>query len=209
MIEQYIILFEQIVNFVVNAVGSMGYLGIFILMAIESSFIPFPSEIIMIPAGVLVAEGKMLFSLALIAGIGGSIVGALVNYYIALHLGRRAINKLINKYGKVFFLDNGKLLKSEEYFSKHGEVTTFVGRLIPVIRQLISLPAGFSKMNLFKFVFYTSLGAGIWVALLLFFGMVFGALTAQLKFALTMVVISVALITALIYAIINYSRKSY
>ena len=209
MIEQYIILFEQIVDFVINAVGSMGYLGIFILMAIESSFIPFPSEIIMIPAGVLVAEGKMLFSLALIAGIGGSIVGALVNYYIALHLGRRAINKLINKYGKVFFLDNGKLLKSEEYFSKHGEVTTFVGRLIPVIRQLISLPAGFSKMNLFKFVFYTSLGAGIWVALLLFFGMVFGALTAQLKFALTMVVISVALITALIYAIINYSRKSY
>ena len=199
--------FSQIVNFLVNAVSSLDYIGIFILMAIESSFIPFPSEIILIPTGILVSEGKMLFSLVFIAGLAGSLVGALINYYLALHLGRRIINKLVLKYGKIFFIDDKKLLKSENYFAKHGEVTTFVGRLIPVVRQLISLPAGFSKMNIFKFCFYTVIGAGIWVALLIYLGFLFGTLTLTQKFATTMVLLSVCLITILIYLLIQIKKN--
>ena len=96
------------------------------------------------------------------------------NYYLALHLGRRVCNLLIDKYGKFIFIDHNKLLKSDLYFKKHGQSTTFFGRLIPVIRQLISIPAGFSKMPLGKFVLFTALGAGVWSGILIYLGVIFG-----------------------------------
>jgi len=199
--------FGQIIDTLVTIINSLGYLGIFIGMTIESSFIPFPSEVFMIPAGILVYQGKMLFSLALVAGIAGSILGALVNYYLALHLGRRIVNKLIMKYGSFLFLTNESLIKSEKYFEKHGEITTFVGRLIPAIRQLISIPAGFSRMNLIKFCLYTLLGAGIWSAILLGFGYFFGTLTLIGKFIITMILLSIALVAVLVYLVCQIKNK--
>lgn len=157
---------EGLIQGVVGAIEDSGYWGIFILMAIESSFIPFPSEIVMIPAGYWVARGEMQMVPAIAAGVAGSLVGALANYGLAIFLGRA----FLLRWGKFFFLPEHKMLKVEHFFDHHGEITTFVGRLIPGIRQLISVPAGLARMNLARFCFFTSLGAGIWVVILTVLG---------------------------------------
>lgn len=151
----------------------MGYLGIFLGMMIESTIFPLPSEIILIPAGALVAKGEMTFSLVFLAAIAGTIFGALINFLFARFLGRNLVNVLVHKYGRFLFITERRLEKADNYFNKHGEITTFVGRLIPVARHIISLPAGFSRMNIFKFIIYTALGAGIWSAFLIYIGYLF------------------------------------
>lgn len=158
---------EQLVIFLVGTVETGGYPVIFLLMAVESSFIPFPSEIVMIPAGYLVAQGEMQLAPAILAGLAGSLVGALTNYAIALYLGRR----MMLRFGRYLFLPEDKMLKVEHYFDRHGEITTFICRLIPGVRQLISVPAGLARMNLPRFCFYTGLGAGLWVGILTLFGL--------------------------------------
>ncbi|TLD80500.1 DedA family protein [Helicobacter sp. MIT 05-5293] len=159
-----------IINFIVESVGNLGYIGIFIMMFLESSFFPFPSEVVMIPAGYLVYNGEMNAILAVLCGIGGSLVGALFNYYLALKFGR----EFLIAYGKYFFFTEKTMQKMEDFFAKYGHISTFIGRLITVVRQYISLPAGLARMNLAKFCFYTSLGAGIWVIILTFIGYYIG-----------------------------------
>lgn len=153
-----------------NVVLTLGYPGIVFLMAVESSLVPFPSELVMPPAGYLIHEGSMSWAPVIGAGILGSLIGALFNYYLAAKLGR----PFFLRYGKYVFLKPEHLERTERFFAEHGEVTTFVGRLIPVIRQLISLPAGLSGMPLGRFCFFTVIGAGLWVTVLTVIGWLVG-----------------------------------
>ncbi|MDD3885790.1 MAG: DedA family protein [Victivallaceae bacterium] len=157
-----------------------GLIFIFIFMTVESSFIPFPSEVVMIPAGFLAVRGELTTgyvwvdaALAIIAGTCGSMAGAYINYYLALYLGRTALHR----YGKYFFLNEPTLDRAEEVFREYGSAATFVCRLLPAIRQLISIPAGLAKMNFVKFTLFTALGAGIWVTILTWVGIWLGKLS--------------------------------
>ncbi len=162
-----------------------GFVIIFVLMAVESSFIPFPSEVVMIPAGFLAVRGELTFgapvpdiSMAIFCGLAGSLAGAYFNYYFALILGR----PFLYKFGKYFFLKPAMLERAEEIFREYGDITTFVCRLIPAIRQLISLPAGLARMSLLRFTIFTSLGAGIWTAILAFTGYYLGHLSKEMTY---------------------------
>jgi membrane protein DedA with SNARE-associated domain len=157
---------EAVVTWLTDTIFRLGYPGITLLMAIESSFFPFPSEVVLPPAGYLAAQGRMNVWLALGAGLSGSLIGAFINYYLAVFLGR----PLLHKYHRFLLMREASLDRAEQFFRRHGEISTFVGRLIPVIRQLISLPAGVARMRLDRFALYTALGAGIWCAVLTFIG---------------------------------------
>jgi len=197
---------HEVANTIVSYIGDMGYIGIFLLMFLESTFFPFPSEIVMIPAGYLAYKGEMSFIMIIFVGILGSVTGALLNYYLAQSLGR----KLILQYGKYAFIKEETLDKLELFFTKHGEISTFTGRLIPGIRQLISLPAGLARMHIAKFSFFTALGAGIWVVVLVALGYLVGsneALISQyLKSATLIALVCVGLITVF-YVIRHKKRK--
>lgn len=161
---------HELINWLVTTIGAMGYTGIFLLMAMESSVFPIPSEIVMPPAGYLAQQGKMDMTLVILSGTAGSLVGAYANYFVARWLGR----PLLIKYGKYVWITEEHFNRVEKFFLAHGEISTFVGRLLPVARHLISLPAGLANMNHLKFSFYTLLGAGIWVSVLSWIGYFIG-----------------------------------
>lgn len=163
-----------------------GPLLIIFFMAVESSFIPFPSEVVMIPAGFMAARHELFpgaawpaLGLAIVCGIVGSLAGAYANYFLASRLGR----PVLYRYGKWIFLKKEGLERAEEVFCKYGDITTFVCRLIPVVRQLISIPAGLSRMSLGRFSLFTGLGAGIWVVVLSAIGFHFGRSSRQMTYA--------------------------
>ena len=161
---------HTIVQWLLDTIGTMGYPGIFLLMAMESSIIPVPSELVMPPAGYLAYQGKMNMAAAILSGTFGSLVGAYANYFASHYLGR----PLILKYGKYVLIPPDKFERVEKFFLKHGEISTFIGRLLPVIRHLISIPAGVAGMNHVKFSLYTLLGAGIWCTILTWIGYAIG-----------------------------------
>ena len=162
-----------------------GYALIFFFMAVESSFIPFPSEIVMIPAGFLAARGELTLhaplpdlALACAVGLVGSLAGAFFNYWLSAKLGE----PFLRKYGKWFFVKPEALDRACEVFNRYGAATTFVCRLIPVIRQLISIPAGLAKMPLGRFAFFTGLGAGIWTIVLALVGYGLGRTAGDISY---------------------------
>lgn len=186
-------------QWLVDTIGKMGYTGIISLMFLESSFFPFPSEVVMPPAGYLAWKGEMSLTLVLLSGIFGSILGALFNYWLAVKLGR----PFLLKYGKYFFISQESIDKADKFFQKHGHISTLVGRLLPVIRQYISLPAGISRMPLKTFTIFTTIGAGVWVVVLTFAGYFLGEHQELLKEYLHVISIS-CIVLALIIALGYY-----
>jgi dedA family protein len=196
-------MFENIVNFLVQIVGDWGYWGIFCLMALESSFFPFPSEIVMIPAGYLVQKGQMNALLAFFSGVSGSLAGALFNYYLCYFFGRN----FVSKFGKFVGINDEKMAKFESFFNKYGEISTFNGRLIPGVRQYISLPAGLAKMNIIKFSEFSALGAGIWVAILIGVGYLLGDNEALIKEYLHIITIALIIFVLLLTLVYLWIKK--
>jgi membrane protein DedA with SNARE-associated domain len=201
---------ESAISWLISTIGALGYLGIFFLMAIESSIIPVPAELVLIPAGYLAFQGQSSFIWILIIGTLGSLVGSLISYLVAFALGRKTIEALIDKYGKIAFLHKDNLVKSENYFKNHGHITIFTSRFIPAIRHLISLPAGFSKMPLAEFSFYTLAGAGIYNAFLIALGYFAGSNSAWIKSnmsLMTLIILVLIAVAIIIYVRINKKKK--
>lgn len=192
---------SELTNLIVLSVAEWGYFGIFLTMAIESSFIPFPSEVILIPAGYLAYQGEMEFAAIFLSALLGSLLGAFINYYLAYFVGRTF---LLN-YGRYFFISQEALIKMESFFQKYGAISTFTGRLIPGIRQLISIPAGLSRMDLRVFSLYTALGAGIWSIILITLGYILGDNQALIKSYLHQ--ITLTLVTAITLFLLLYFYK--
>lgn len=163
-------LLHQFIDWILATVHDWGYLGIFVLMGLESTVLPVPSEAVLIPAGYLAHQGKMSFELIVLASTLGSLAGASLNYVFALWVGR----PFLERWGRYFFVRHELLHKTDVFFNRHGAISTFTGRLIPGIRHLISLPAGLTRMHYGKFAFYTCLGAGVWSLILTALGWYIG-----------------------------------
>lgn len=156
------------IGFIQWCLDNLNYWTITLLMAIESSFIPFPSEVVVPPAAYkAAATGDLNVGLVILFATLGALIGALVNYFLALWLGKPIVYKFANsRFGHICLIDQQKVEKAEQFFLKYGVSATLVGRLVPAVRQLISIPAGLAKMNLLKFALFTSLGAALWNAVL-------------------------------------------
>lgn len=187
---------QSIVDFLLSTIGTLGYGGVIVLMFLESSFFPFPSEVVVPPAAYLAARGEMHLGLVILCGTAGSLLGGLFNYWIAAHYGR----PFFERFGRYFFVKPTHLDCAEQYFQRHGHISTFIGRLIPGVRQYISLPAGIARMNLLVFSLFTSLGAGIWVVILALLGYWLGSNEALLHEYLHQAVIALLILCAMLGA---------
>ena len=156
------------IGFIEWCLENLNYWTITLLMAIESSFIPFPSEVVVPPAAYkAAATGELNVWLVVFFATLGALIGAFINYGLALWLGKPIVYKFANsRIGHMCLLDEQKVIKSEEFFVRHGVMATLIGRLVPAVRQLISIPAGLARMNIAKFALYTAIGAGLWNAVL-------------------------------------------
>jgi membrane protein DedA with SNARE-associated domain len=153
---------EFLAQYITAFIDTTGYASVFVLMVMESMVFPVPSEAVMPFAGFLIAEAKFTFAMVIAASTAGSIVGSLLSYWIGRYGGR----PFIDRFGKFFLLNRDDLTATEKFFNRYGEATIFICRFIPVVRHLISIPAGTGRMNLIKFSLYTIAGAGMWNAFL-------------------------------------------
>lgn len=193
---------SEITNFLIEFISQIGYLGIFIGMFLESTLVPIPSEIVMIPAGMASSKGLMNFYIVLIVGILGNVLGAGFSYYLAKLVGR----KIILKIGKYFFIKEQTIIKIEKFFQTHGSISVFIGRLLPGFRHFISLPAGIANMNIKVFYFYTILGSTIWTSILTIFGFLIGENEDLIHQYLNDIIFATLLI-CLVLVIIYYKKS--
>jgi membrane protein DedA with SNARE-associated domain len=185
---------HHFVTWLVDFVYHLGYIGIFLMTFVESTFVPIPAEVTMIPAGYLIHQGKLDLVPVLLASILGTVGGAYFNYWLAKRYGRT----LFERYGKYLTVTPDKLDKLELFFHRHGAISTFTGRLLPGIRHYISFPAGLARMDLKKFVIYTALGGAIWMTVLVMLGYYIGENEDLMKIYLPKV--KVAMIVLIILA---------
>lgn len=196
---------EKLVEYITIGMSIGGYFGLFILMTLESMIAPVPSEVVMPFAGYLVLQGKFEFWIAVLVSSLGSIFGSLLSYYIGVYGGR----PFVLKFGKYLLLEEGHLEWTEKWFKKQGEKTIFISRFVPVVRHLISIPAGMAKMSMQKFLVYTFAGASIWNLILLYAGFKLGSHWDKIhKFSKELDIIFVAgVILFLIYFVWKHKKK--
>jgi membrane protein DedA with SNARE-associated domain len=195
---------EVLSMFVVHVIETLGYFGIFIMMALESACIPFPSEVIMPFAGFVVHEGHLDFLGIVIIGTLGNLVGSLIAYYVGLKGGR----PILERYGKYILITSEKLDWADDIFNKYGSVTVFVGRILPVIRTFISLPAGIARMDIKKFTLYTTLGCLPWTLVLAYLGVILGQNWSILTnyFHILDVILVIAIIALILYWVYKFRK---
>ena len=166
---------EIIVNLFKDALENLNYGWVILFMTIESSFIPFPSEVVMIPAAYMAYDGEMSCPMIVLCGTIGALLGAFINYTLSRYLGRPIVYSFANsRFGHMCLIDAEKVEKAEKFFDKHGAISTLIGRMIPAIRQLISIPAGLAKMSILPFSLYTAIGAAVWNCILVAIGYYLG-----------------------------------
>lgn len=196
-------LVAQLFQWNVDLIQHLGYPGIVFLMALESSVFPIPSEMVMPQAGYLVADGQMSMAVVITLGVVGSWLGALLNYCVAMWVGR----PFFLKFGRYFFCPPDKFAMVEHFFNAHGEISTFTGRLIPVVRHLISIPAGLVRMKMSHFLFFTGLGSAIWVTILAYIGYLCGRNLELIKKYSHVCTLGVLLGSALIIAVYIWNHR--
>lgn len=195
----------EIASFITQIIASSGYFGVFFLMILESAVMPIPSEIVMPFAGFLVSTGSFNIWYVVLAGTLGNLVGSLVAYFVGFYLGRG----FIFRYGKYILLEKKYLLMTEKWFKHHGDKTVFFSRLLPVIRTVISLPAGIGRMNLGKFMSYTFLGSIPWNFALTYVGVILGKnwnLISQYSHAID-ILLGILIVAFVVWFVLSHRKK--
>jgi membrane protein DedA with SNARE-associated domain len=200
-------IFQSSIEYLINFANQIGYFGIFVGMFLESTIVPIPSELVMIPAGISIANGgEMNLFFLIFCGVAGNVSGALFSYYFALLLGK----KILLKIGRFFFIKPQAIDKVENFFQKHGSISIFIGRMIPGVRHFISIPAGIASMNVKLFTLYTFAGSMIWTSVLTFCGYLIGSNQKLIKEYLeiiTLIFLAICFLLATFYIFLKSTKK--
>ena len=197
---------SALITFLTNFINEIGYFGIFVGMFLESTLVPLPSELVMIPAGLAVSSGEMNIYIALFVGVLGNVVGAVFSYYLAASIGRTILFRI----GKYFFVKAETIIKIEKFFENHGPISIFIGRLLPGFRHFISLPAGVARMDMKLFFIYTTLGSTIWNSILIAVGFFIGnnhKLIAENLYVISLGLLGFCIAILLGYIFLKPTRK--